>query len=384
MYPVAFAVVESENTESWKWFLGLLRDDLELGNGQTFTVISDQQKDLINAMKELLPRAEHRLCKRHLYNNFRKRFPQGTVKHCFWTAACATYPALFHKAMEMLLRISKKAHEELDNLDPNSWSKAFFQKHSFADNVENNMSECFNNWIINERFMPLLTMIQDIHFKIMRRIRVNREQMCSSDQVICPRIKAKLDAAVKLSRKWQATWDGESKYMVRYGTKSVTVNLDVKTCDCRAWELTGIPCPHAVAAIYDRRHQPLAYVSHYYTREMYLKAYTFSLPVLRGEDFWEMTGKALMLPPDMPKKLRGRPKKLRRREDWEGGSGSRCKGVTVTASGLQKMTSGKKMHCSNCRKAGHKKTKCPDLQVPKEGPKENENVTENENSAEPV
>ncbi|KAL8155503.1 hypothetical protein AgCh_000771 [Apium graveolens] len=292
-------------------------------------------KGLINAMKELLPRAEYRLCTRHLYNNFRKRFPQGTVKHCFWTATCATYPSLFHKAMKLLLRISKKAHEELDKLDPNSWSKAFFQKHSFADNVENNMSEC----------SCLLTMIQDIHFKIMRRIRVNKEQMCSSDQVICPRIKAKLDAAVKLSRKWQATWDGESKYMAS--------------------------------------HVPMLLLQ-YYTREMYLKAYSFSLHALRGEDFWEMTGKAPVLPPDMPKKLRGRPKKLRRREDWEGGSGSRSKGVTVIASGLQKMTSGKKMHCSNCRKAGHKKPKCPDLQVPKEGPKGNENVTENENSAEPV
>ncbi|XP_074362761.1 uncharacterized protein LOC141703046 [Apium graveolens] len=245
MYPVAFAVVEYENTESWKWFLGLLRDDLELRNDQEFTIISDQQKGLINAMKELLSRAEHRLCTRHLYNNFKKKFPQGTVKHYFWTAACASYPALFHKAMKLLLRISKKAYEELDRLDPNSW------------------------------FMPLLTMIPDIHFKIMRRIRINREQMCSSDQVICPRFKAKLDAAVKLSRKWQATWDGESKYMVRYCTKSVTVNLDAKTCNCRAWELTCIPCPHVVAAIHDRRHQPLAYVSHYYTREMYLKTYSF-------------------------------------------------------------------------------------------------------------
>ena len=44
MYPVAFAVVESENTDSWMWFLGLLKEDLSLGNGFEFTVISDQQK----------------------------------------------------------------------------------------------------------------------------------------------------------------------------------------------------------------------------------------------------------------------------------------------------------------------------------------------------
>ena len=48
----------------------------------------------------------------------------------------------------------------------------------------------------------------------------------------------------------------------------------------------------------------------------------------------------------------------------EGGSQSRPKGINAVK-GLQKLTSGKKMHCSNCRHAGHKKPKCPLLeQVP--------------------
>lgn len=44
MYPVAYAVVESENADSWRWFIDLLRDDLNLGDGQGCTIISDQQK----------------------------------------------------------------------------------------------------------------------------------------------------------------------------------------------------------------------------------------------------------------------------------------------------------------------------------------------------
>ncbi|XP_074323301.1 uncharacterized protein LOC141660233 [Apium graveolens] len=205
MYPVAIAVVETESTDSWRWFLQLLKDDLSLGNGHAFTFFSDQQKGLVAAMKELLSRAKHRLCTRHLYNNFKKRFPQVTVKHCFWTAACATYPTLYHKAMKLLQRVSKNAYDELSRLEPKSWSKAFFDIHSFVDNVENNMSECFNNWIINERYMPLLNIIQEIHFKIMRRIRINRDSMAYRDLPICPRIKHKLDAAINASRKWQAT-----------------------------------------------------------------------------------------------------------------------------------------------------------------------------------
>lgn len=42
--PVAMVVVESENYESWKWFLELLIEDLDLGEGTHITLISDQQK----------------------------------------------------------------------------------------------------------------------------------------------------------------------------------------------------------------------------------------------------------------------------------------------------------------------------------------------------
>lgn len=96
------------------------------------------------------------------------------------------------------------------------------------------MSECFNSWIINARYMPLLTMLQEIHFKLMSRIRSKREEMLGTDCVICPRIKKKLDLAVKGSRRWSVAWDVENLYMVRQGTNSITVNLNARTCDCRA------------------------------------------------------------------------------------------------------------------------------------------------------
>nr|KAJ0193417.1 hypothetical protein LSAT_V11C800400910 [Lactuca sativa] len=44
IYPLAYAIVESENTASWKWFLENLGDDLELGSNSDYTFISDRQK----------------------------------------------------------------------------------------------------------------------------------------------------------------------------------------------------------------------------------------------------------------------------------------------------------------------------------------------------
>ncbi|CAE5993308.1 unnamed protein product [Arabidopsis arenosa] len=43
-FPVAWCVVQVENTESWVWFIKLLKADLKLGDGEGFSLISDRQK----------------------------------------------------------------------------------------------------------------------------------------------------------------------------------------------------------------------------------------------------------------------------------------------------------------------------------------------------
>ena len=44
MFFLAGAVMESENTDSWGWFISLLYEDLGLCDGTGWSMISDQQK----------------------------------------------------------------------------------------------------------------------------------------------------------------------------------------------------------------------------------------------------------------------------------------------------------------------------------------------------
>ncbi|CAN1276389.1 hypothetical protein LINPERPRIM_LOCUS16000 [Linum perenne] len=44
MYPIAWAVVESETTDTWDWFIGLLAADLAITNTIDWTWMSDRQK----------------------------------------------------------------------------------------------------------------------------------------------------------------------------------------------------------------------------------------------------------------------------------------------------------------------------------------------------
>ncbi|GKB37965.1 calcium/proton exchanger [Tanacetum coccineum] len=60
MFPIAWDVVGVENNQNWCWFLSLLRDDLNLGDGGGISTISDGHKGLIQAVADWLPNAEHR------------------------------------------------------------------------------------------------------------------------------------------------------------------------------------------------------------------------------------------------------------------------------------------------------------------------------------
>ncbi|GAU26656.1 hypothetical protein TSUD_314310 [Trifolium subterraneum] len=119
-YPLAFGVVENETKESWRWFLTLLLEDI--GSDKRWVFISDQQKGLIPVFEEMFERVEHRLCLRHLYANFKKKFGGGTaIRDLMMGAAKATYQQAWDKKMNELKALDKKAWEWLIAHDPKLW-----------------------------------------------------------------------------------------------------------------------------------------------------------------------------------------------------------------------------------------------------------------------
>ena len=69
IFPISFAVVEVESKLTWKWFLQTLKEDLNIQNTFSWTVMTDKQKGLIPVVQEVFPDSEHRFCVRHFYHN---------------------------------------------------------------------------------------------------------------------------------------------------------------------------------------------------------------------------------------------------------------------------------------------------------------------------
>ena len=70
-------------------------------------------------------------------------------------------------------------------------------------------------------------------------------------------------------------WSGGASYSVTTsdGGHELVVNLEKKTCTCRKWDLTGIPCYHACACIAMRNEPWDHHISGWYKKDMYLKVY---------------------------------------------------------------------------------------------------------------
>ncbi|KAK1305905.1 hypothetical protein QJS10_CPA10g01385 [Acorus calamus] len=85
LFVVAFAIVEGENGNSWFWFLNCLHE--AIGAVQELVFMSDRGKGIDDAVKQVFPNAEHRACVRHLYKNFKRKYPGEFLERLVWSAA---------------------------------------------------------------------------------------------------------------------------------------------------------------------------------------------------------------------------------------------------------------------------------------------------------
>ena len=125
MYPVAWAAVESEQTNSWPWFLQLLADDLGTVDGRDFTLMSNEQKGLLNAIQNVWPGAQQRSCARHVYANIRTLHGAVEIRKCFWLIAKSSTTRRYEKSIKQMKKFSILA-EDLVKRHPERWCTAFF------------------------------------------------------------------------------------------------------------------------------------------------------------------------------------------------------------------------------------------------------------------
>jgi hypothetical protein len=304
------------------------------------------------ALDTVIPLADRRICVRHLYANFRdlKGHKGLALNEKLWAVATAYTPHEFTARMEELKKLSEPAYNYLVNIDPSGWSRAYFNEYSRCDLLVNNICECFNSYILKARDKPILTMLELIRKKLLRRYQAKREGIEKLTGRLCLRIVEKLEAVGLLAMDCIADYARGGMFEVTApNNKQYVVDLCKRVCGCRQWEVTGILCPHAFAAVRYDCGNPEDYVDECYTIETYKKAYAPIIYPMPSEEQWIKTSHDRLEPPTY-RVTPGRLKRLRKRGVGESRD-------PKNPHRMRKF--GAVMRCGKCTGLGHNKRSCP-------------------------
>ncbi|XP_057791299.1 uncharacterized protein LOC131008435 [Salvia miltiorrhiza] len=365
IYPLAWAVVNRESRELWEWFLVVLKQDLELHVDRDYTFMSDKQKGLIQAMAAIFPNSEHRFCVRHLHGNFQLAGFRGLrFKTALMKAAHASTVQEWKARMSELKHLNEAAWAWLNAKPPHQWSKSHFCEDSKCDMLLNNVCEVFYSTILEAREMPIITMLEWIRSWIMVRFQRHRDLATHKWKgKLCPRIKKK-SLKNMLPKLVSAFQSREIIVIMRSDAMmggQFVVELDDWTCSCRNWQLSGIPCSHAICAINHQKKKKEDYVHDCYTVHTFMKTYSETIKGINGQQLW---GETMYIPPLPPHMDKGKGNKARRKGPDEKEDEKLKKHTKLK----RKQTT---VRCNVCGFEGHNcrtcdKNKVPDGDIPEE------------------
>ncbi|GKA88907.1 hypothetical protein Tco_0810719 [Tanacetum coccineum] len=187
--------------------------------------------------------------------------------------------------MKEMKEINNQAYDHLIERNSKSWSRAFFEVNRACDAFKNGMSESFNSRIRKARRKPIIKMLEEIRTYMMRRIFRMATKAKKMEHDVCPTIRKKLEE-IKVKQRHENVIPSDcNQFEVVNEYDAYVVDISARTCSCRSWQLSGIPCVHAVVALAFLNKDPETYVSDWLKKEMFTKAYNYPIKPLKGSSF---------------------------------------------------------------------------------------------------
>lgn len=191
-------------------------------------------------------------------------------------------------------------------------------------------------------------MIQRIKSQLMTRVYNKQTELREKwTGPVCPKIRKKLlknSEAANICYVWPA---GKGIFQVQERDHEYIVEIGTKHCDCRRWDLTGIPCNHAVACLRHERIPAEDLLPACYSVQTYANVYGFNIMPCADKTSWEKQNGPEVLPPVYEKKV-GRPPKSRRKQPHE----------IQGTNGPKMSRHGVIIHCSWCKNPDHNAGGC--------------------------
>ncbi|KAK8620191.1 hypothetical protein V6N13_066673 [Hibiscus sabdariffa] len=287
VFPVAFAVVDAETNDNWYWFL--LQVKSAVSTSCPLTVIADRQKGLRESIPEIFVDSYHGYCLRYLTEELVREL-KGQFSHevkrimseDLYRAASAPKPEDFHACVESIKMISLEAYNWVMQSEPKNWANTFFQGARY-NHMTSDFGERFYSWASDAHELPITRMVDVIRGKIMELIYTRRADSDHWLTRLTPSMEEKLEKESLKACSFQLRLTTGSIFEVQ-GDSTEVVDIDRWDCSCKGWQLTGLPCCHAIAVIRCIGQSPYDFCSRYFATESYRLTYAESVQPIPDVD----------------------------------------------------------------------------------------------------
>ncbi|XP_050207758.1 uncharacterized protein LOC126657158 [Mercurialis annua] len=272
LFPLAFSVVDSENDESWEYFITQIRATFGTREGICF--VSDRHLSIKSAVQKVYPEATHELCMFHLLSNLKTHFKKNAkkLKEPFFAAAKAYTKNEFDYHMKELDKLDGRIKPYLESLGYARWSKY----HSYTNRYKtmtSNLAESLNAAILHARDLPITTLLMHLHDFQQEYSYTHRNIAINTTTILTSYYEKILSYNYVKSLKIQVKPSTNQIYTVIDNGEKYTVKMQERKCTCKKFEIDELPCQHALAILNEMNLDPYQYCSKYYTKESMLATY---------------------------------------------------------------------------------------------------------------
>jgi hypothetical protein len=218
----------------------------------------------------------------------------------------------------------------MENYHKKVWARSKFNEACKVDYVNNNLVECFNAWIRKIKGLHLVDMLDKIRqmlmvkFELCQRI-ASKKFVGHKIILIVMKTLHEKTRGLKMSLVKRKPYEAEviildsEKREWRY-----PMNLQKMTCSYRQWQITRLPCIHALSFITSLRGVDVEidqYVHEYYPVAKFIATYAENVPSMMGKQQWDIVNLGFVLHTLVQGRAPGRPRKNRIRSSAAGRGG---------------------------------------------------------------
>ncbi|KAF7685599.1 Protein FAR-RED IMPAIRED RESPONSE 1 [Cucumispora dikerogammari] len=305
LFLISVAIVESENSESWNWFIEQLNISINI-NSPDVIIMSDREMGIINAVNQIAPLCSRAFCVRHIAKNLRSSFRDNIAMGYFWRSVNTYSTDEFNNQMSKLQLHNQPFHQRVSDIGVDKWANSKFPVPRFGKNT-NNPAESINSALKKYVSSDITTLIISINNYAMEKFNDRRQKRFQGQLVAnCTTI---LNKNILQGRMLNSLASTSTLFLVE---QKYIVNLTNKSCDCIEGNDMGIPCKHVCSVLRNNNLDPISFTSQAYLSEVYYAQYSRNIMPLTTTNLTTSN----VLPP-ITRRARGRPRIRRIRAPHE-------------------------------------------------------------------